>query len=227
MEDKPNYYAIIPANVRYDNKLSGNEKVMYSEITALSSKSGECWASNSYFARLYNVTPQAISIWLGNLQKQGYITIDYEYKGKQITKRTIRLKEVSIYFKGVSSTTLEGYQNIFKENNTSNNNTSINKIIGEYENEIGLMTPYQLEVLSGYLDDLSEEMIIEAIHIASSRNAKNLSYVEAILKQWINTGIKCKADIKEIKKENKKKEDTGTKFLQENGIESFDDLYEN
>ena len=129
MEDKPNYYAIIPANVRYDNKLSGNEKVMYSEITALSSKSGECWASNSYFARLYNVTPQAISIWLGNLQKQGYITIDYEYKGKQITKRTIRLKEVSIYFKGVSSTTLEGYQNIFKENNTSNNNTSINKII--------------------------------------------------------------------------------------------------
>ena len=120
MEDKPNYYAIIPANVRYDNKLSGNEKVMYSEITALSSKSGECWASNSYFAKLYNVTPQAISIWLGNLQKQGYITIDYEYKGKQITKRTIRLKEVSIYFKGVSSTTLEGYQNIFKENNTSN-----------------------------------------------------------------------------------------------------------
>ena len=32
---KPNYYAIIPANVRYDEKLSPNEKLFYGEITAL------------------------------------------------------------------------------------------------------------------------------------------------------------------------------------------------
>lgn len=224
MEDKPNYYAIIPANVRYDNKLSGNEKVMYSEITALTSKSGECWASNSYFAKLYNVTPQAVSIWIGNLQKNNYITIDYEYTGKQISKRIMRINEISNIFKGVSSTTLGGYQKNFKENNTSNNNTSINKIIREYENEIGLITPFQLEIIQSYLDDISDEMIIEAIHIASMRNAKNLSYVEAVIKQWINAGIKCKADIKEFKKENKK-EDTG--YLKANGISTLDSLYDN
>lgn len=224
MEDKPNYYAIIPANVRYDKKLSGSEKLMYGEITALTSKSGECWASNSYFAKLYNVTPQAVSIWIGNLQKNNYITIDYEYTGKQISKRIMRINEISNIFKGVSSTTLGGYQKNFKENNTSNNNTSINKIIREYENEIGLITPFQLEIIQSYLDDISDEMIIEAIHIASMRNAKNLSYVEAVIKQWINAGIKCKADIKEFKKENKK-EDTG--YLKTNGIGNYDDLYDN
>ena len=38
MNEKPNYYAIIPANVRYDNELRANEKLLYGEITALSSK---------------------------------------------------------------------------------------------------------------------------------------------------------------------------------------------
>lgn len=227
MEDKPNYFAVIPASVRYDKNLSGNEKLMYGEITALSNKSGECWATNSYFANLYGVTPQAISQWIGNLQRNNYISIDYEYKDKQIIKRTIKIVGVSIYIEGVSSTALGGYQENFKENNTRYNNTSINKMIKEYENEIGLMTPFQLEKLQSYLDDFSEEMIIEAIHIASTRNAKSLSYVEAILKQWMSAGIKTKADIKEVKKDNKKKEDTGSDYLQANGVESFDYLYEN
>ena len=62
MEEKPSYYAIIPANVRYDKNLKANEKLMYGEITALSKKNGICYASNNYFAKLYDVTPQAISI---------------------------------------------------------------------------------------------------------------------------------------------------------------------
>ena len=37
------YYAIIPANVRYDNSLKANEKLMYGEITCLSQSSGECF----------------------------------------------------------------------------------------------------------------------------------------------------------------------------------------
>ena len=43
MKDKPNYYAIIPAIVRYDNDLKPNEKLLYGEITALTNKTGACY----------------------------------------------------------------------------------------------------------------------------------------------------------------------------------------
>ena len=123
MDEKPNYYAIIPAEVRYDEKLRASEKLMYGEITALTYKTGECWASNSYFAKLYNTTPQAISKWILDLQKQGYIKIEYERQEKQFKKRIIK---VSTYIDRVSTNDYGGYQQNIKENNTSINNTRIN-----------------------------------------------------------------------------------------------------
>ena len=130
-EEKPNYYAIIPANIRYDENLRANEKLLYGEITALTYKTGECWASNNYFARLYKTTPQAISRWILNLKKLGYLEISYEYLGKEIQKRIIKVStNIDTYQqnddRGINIC-LGGYQQNVKENNTSINNTSINK----------------------------------------------------------------------------------------------------
>jgi hypothetical protein len=107
---------------------------MYGEITALTYKTGECWASNNYFAKLYNTTPQAISKWILDLKEKGYINLDYEKDGKQYKKRIIK---VSIYIDRVSTKIDGGYQQKFKENNTSINNTSIKENIKRkyFENE--------------------------------------------------------------------------------------------
>ena len=75
-EESINYYAIIPANVRYDPELTPNAKLLYGEITALCNAKGYCWATNSYFAKLYNVKPHAISVWISSLVKRGYIHSD-------------------------------------------------------------------------------------------------------------------------------------------------------
>ena len=120
--EKPNYYAIIPADVRYDNDLKSSEKLLYGEITALTKKTGECWASNNHFAKLYNVTPQAVSRWIINLSKKGYLKIEYEYGNKNIEKRIIK---VSTYIDRGINICLGGYQQKVEENNTSINNTSI------------------------------------------------------------------------------------------------------
>lgn len=89
MNDKPNYYAIIPANVRYDNKLSASEKLMYGEITALSNKHGYCTARNSYFTNLYHVNDRTVRRWINNLKNRGYVKVGLpkkteKHKGKFI-----------------------------------------------------------------------------------------------------------------------------------------------
>ena len=94
MKEQPNYYCIIPSYIRYDNELTSSEKLFYGEITALSSKTGECWASNSYFSNLYGVKNNTISNWVTKLKDRGYINVRYEMEGKEVKKRIIELREV-------------------------------------------------------------------------------------------------------------------------------------
>lgn len=91
--DNPSYYAIIPANVRYDKRLKANEKLLYGEITSLAQKNGICWATNEYFAELYDVRKEQISRWISNLVKFNYIKLKLMYKDdtKQIIGRYLSI----------------------------------------------------------------------------------------------------------------------------------------
>ena len=90
------YYAIIPANVRYDKNIVPNAKLLYAEITALCNKNSYCWASNNYFSELYGVSKGTVSSWISSLVKAGYISVDLKYKEgkKEIESRHIRLLNV-------------------------------------------------------------------------------------------------------------------------------------
>ena len=90
--EKKGYYAIIPASVRYDVRLTPNAKLLYGEITALSNEKGYCWASNDYFAGLYEVSKTSISKWVSALRDAGHITIQLHYREgtKHILHRYIR-----------------------------------------------------------------------------------------------------------------------------------------
>jgi len=87
------YYAVLPANVRYDKNITPNAKLLYAEITALCNDKGYCWAGNAYFAELYGVTKTSISNWISSLQKNGYIDIQLIYKenSKEIQSRHISI----------------------------------------------------------------------------------------------------------------------------------------
>lgn len=92
-ENNINYYAIIPANVRYDKDISANAKLLYGEITSLCNQKGFCWATNEYFANLYQVSKETISRWISSLNKKGYIKIKLFYKAgsKEIDKRIMAI----------------------------------------------------------------------------------------------------------------------------------------
>ena len=139
--EHPSYYSILTADVRYDKRLKPNEKLLFSEITALSNKRGYCNASNNYFAQLYDVTTVTASNWVNHLKDRGYIDVEMIYDGKQIKERRIfvnsnPIKEnfntpkekvedpIKNNFKG-------GIKEKFKENITRFNNTSKNKQLEE------------------------------------------------------------------------------------------------
>ena len=139
--DKPNYYAIIPAEVRYSN-LKPNAKLLYGEITALSGKLGYCYATNNYFAELYGVSKNTISSWISDLKKLGFINVIVERNAKkQIIKRCI----------GITKKMDSPIHKKMKGNNTSNNNTSNINITKE---------KFILEVMSfDYPKDMLEDFI--------------------------------------------------------------------
>ena len=95
---KPNYYAVIPADVRYNKNLSPNSKLLYAEITALCNMNGKCTASTQYFCKLYEVSRVSIQKWLKILEDNNYIKRVNIYKpdSKQIETRVITLVNSSI-----------------------------------------------------------------------------------------------------------------------------------
>ena len=97
MSENPNYYGILPANVRYDKNLKPMEKILYTELTALSNKNGYCNAQNSYFAKLYEVHKKTAGSWINNLEKLGYINSKLIYAKDKEGKTTKQVIERRIY----------------------------------------------------------------------------------------------------------------------------------
>ncbi len=161
-EMNKSYYAIIPAIVRYDKTLTANAKLLYGEITALCNEKGYCWASNNYFAELYNCTPQAISKWINQLLKSGYVSVQMIKSGESIKERRIYLA-VAINecltgyqqkFQEVSTNDEGGYQQKFKENNTGINNI-INNTDEEGETKRKRFIPPTHEEITQYCSENS------------------------------------------------------------------------
>ena len=156
-EQQKAYYAIIPANVRYDKDLAPNAKLLYGEITALCNEKGYCWASNQYFAELYGVSILSIKRWVNSLVTKGYVyrTLTYKPNSKEVDKRIlsidggIKIDTTSVqkcYDPSIKNDTSSSIKND-TDNNTSINNTfnntniykeknnkkeSVNSVIAEY-----------------------------------------------------------------------------------------------
>lgn len=142
--EKPNFYAILPADVRYDDRLSAREKLLYAEITALSNKEGYCWASNTYFANLYNSTNRTIITSINNLVDLGFVKRELIYKKgqKEVEKRLLYpMTNFSLPSEENFTTPSE---KIFTDNNTSTNT------IKEY-NIRKKFTPPTLEEVEQYI----------------------------------------------------------------------------
>lgn len=134
--DKPNFYSIIPAYVRYSNRINSFEKLLYSEITALSDKNGYCFASNQYFAKVFDMHKNSISRSITKLEQENFIKISIDQEKGNFRK--IYLTNILPINKKVDSNSAlpinkNGVTPINK--NEYYNNTSINNLYSFNENE--------------------------------------------------------------------------------------------
>lgn len=88
--EQPNFYAILPAFIRYNKQLTSLEKLIYAEISALTNKDGYCNATNAYFAELFGKTSGWISKTINKLKNLGFVSITVEINDfKEVTNRKI------------------------------------------------------------------------------------------------------------------------------------------
>ena len=102
---RSNWDSLLPAAVRYDSRLKGDAKVLYSEILLLSNKAGYCYATDQHLAALFDIGPRTITRHIAELKKYGYIKIETKRQGKRITERHIyplELPKTSIFQNGKS-----------------------------------------------------------------------------------------------------------------------------
>lgn len=205
IEDRPSYYAIIPATVRYDKRLKANEKLLYGEITALSNKTGNCFASNKYFANLYSVSIETISRWISHLCELKYINTNLVYKNgkKEIEKRIISILPIPIDEKinTYCQKNQEGVDEKVKDNNTSINNNyyySYNKsLVQVIEENFGRpISPIELEEISSWEDS---ELTRYAIKQSVLNGKYSIKYISKILYLWKQKNIKS---VQEAQKDN-------------------------
>lgn len=123
---KPSYYGILPAEVRYDKTLSPMARIMFAEITALASSTGECTASSNYFAKLYEVQRSTVSEWISQLVNAGYVLsfVDHD-NGNRRTMRIPSLKNQTPLSEKADNPLSEKADN----NNTSKNISSLRPTI--------------------------------------------------------------------------------------------------
>jgi len=149
--ERKGYYAIIPANVRYSN-IPASAKLLYGEITALSNQEGYCWATNNYFAKLYGVTKGTVSVWMQELKKEGFITIEVQRNElKQVVKR-----RVSIVKKNDRGIMEKNEDNIKDKNITKENILiALNKRLNTLTEEV-MDSDYTTEMCNEFLEYWTE-----------------------------------------------------------------------
>lgn len=207
MNDQPNYYSIIPASVRYDKDLKPMEIIMYGEITALANKYGYAYASNSYFAELYQVHKKTVSNWINHLKEKGYIrTVVTRNEDMSVKDRKIYIIPPYEQKDGEGYPQKDSYpiHKKTEENNTRFNNTSINRDRDETSKLFQLIIK-ELEIIHNPLNaELLEHAIarfdenkVDIVEVAVNyckKNKKGIGYLIRILEDWAVKGVRNKED---------------------------------
>jgi hypothetical protein len=96
MENEVGYFAVINADILFNDKLTDAEKILCAHISTLQRKFGYCYASNNYFSKVTGVHKNTISKRINKIKSLGLLEVVmvYEDGSNNIDKRLMKLKEI-------------------------------------------------------------------------------------------------------------------------------------
>lgn len=225
--ETPNYYSVIPAEVRYSKQISANEKLMYGEVSALSNKNGYCNASNGYFAELFEVDKKTVSRWINRLEKVGFLNVRFIFLNREgtMSERRIYINDfIELPHRKIMDTPPQnnggGIHKKVEQNITSINNNKKEeekkKIVNFYENNVTLITQIVSEDMDHYLNKgLTADLMISVMTEAVIRNKRNWKYIASILENCYQNNIKTAEQFAMSQQEFKEQQANKTKHKKE------------
>lgn len=153
----------------------------------------------SKFACDLNIDLKEAMGYIGTLSDKHFIRVEVVKNDKGLMEEVVLLDE---FYNKISLITMEEVNQVSKSDNSN-----IFEII---EKEFGrTLSPIEYEIIKAWLDNnISEELIKEAIKEATYNGVSNLRYIDKILYEWGKIGIKNAKDVENNrKKRNKAKDD--------------------
>ena len=182
----------IPKEIWLNREMSVMEKLFLVEIDSLDNEQG-CFASNKHFSDFFDISKGRCTQIIKSLEEKGLVSINYEYEGKQIIRRTIRvvnkLNRVVNKLNEGSKNTKQGYLENDDDNNTIINNTVNNtynkqtkKTRHKYgDNQNVLMTQEEHDKLSEkFPNDLEKRINNLSYYMASTGKSYKSHYMTII-----------------------------------------------
>jgi DnaD/phage-associated family protein len=147
--------------------------------------------------------------------------LDANYKkyenGKQKKSKTKANNKQTISKIGTNVNVNDNVNVNVNENDNDNVNDScvdgLQEVIDFYNNNIGMITPYGVEVLNTYAKEMPVDLIIYAMQISVEANKRTIQYIKAILNNWEKAGIKTLIEAKQESSKNNKHMTAEEEFL--------------
>lgn len=127
---------------------------------------------------------------ISSLTEKGFIRVEVLKNEKNLMEEVVILDD---FYNKLSLITIDDI------NSNSNKDSNIFEII---EKEFGrTLSPIEYEIIKAWLDNnISEELIREAIKEATFNGVSNLRYIDKILYEWGKLGLKSVSDVEDNRK---------------------------
>lgn len=149
----------------------------------------------SKFVSDLNLDIKDVMNYIGTLSDKHFIRVEVMKNDKGLMEEMVLMDD---FYSKLSLITMDEINNA-----SSTDSSNIYEVI---EKEFGrTLSPMEYEIIRAWLDnDMSEELIQEAIKEATYNGVSNLRYIDKILYEWSKLGIKTAKDVSDNKKKRAK-----------------------